>query len=141
MPRPCRQARAAANCWRWRAGARACCNGDPACWTRRLWASVPTTRKPWRRDCRARRPRCAAAEAAVERIAVVHGGTATVVARCRDRLHRLAFYLERIGRSRTGVERLAELLAAAGRNFDATALLGLLQDCAGRRLQAAEATE
>ncbi|HLQ37206.1 MAG TPA: hypothetical protein VK348_05380, partial [Planctomycetota bacterium] len=51
----------------------------------------------------------AAAEAIVERIAVHLGGTAIAVSQHRDLLHRLGFYLQRIGRGRGTVERLGEL--------------------------------
>jgi hypothetical protein len=50
-----------------------------------------------------------AAEVAVDRLAAQHGGSSQAVARQRDRLHQLAFYVERIARSRPTVERLHEL--------------------------------
>lgn len=50
-----------------------------------------------------------AAELAIEQVAARHGGTAAVVARHRDRLHRLAFHLERVGRAAPSVARLEQL--------------------------------
>lgn len=51
----------------------------------------------------------ASAEAEVEALATLHGGTAGVVAALRDRLHRLAFHLERVARSQPNVARLEGL--------------------------------
>ncbi len=49
------------------------------------------------------------AEKALEAMATQHGGASPSVARQRDRLHRLGFYLDRIGRAATNVERLLPL--------------------------------
>lgn len=51
----------------------------------------------------------AGAEQAVERMAQQYGGTSPAVARRRDELHRLGFYLDRIARSLANVERLCQL--------------------------------
>lgn len=51
----------------------------------------------------------ATAEAEVEALAARHGGTAGVVAAVRDRLHRLAFHLDRVARSQPNVTRLEGL--------------------------------
>lgn len=61
-----------------------------------------------------------AAEAAVDALAARFGGASPTVARQRDRLHRLAFYLQRIARAASNVERVAPL-------WDAAALLPLRQ--------------
>lgn len=50
-----------------------------------------------------------AAEAAIDRLASERGGASALVARRRDRLHRLLFYLERIGKARPNAQRLGEL--------------------------------
>lgn len=55
----------------------------------------------------------AAAEATIEELAARTGGTTAQVARRRDRLHRLGFYLERIGRAGANFDRLVELERAA----------------------------
>lgn len=55
----------------------------------------------------------AAAEATIDELAARTGGTTAQVARRRDRLHRLGFYLERIGRAGTNFDRLVELTRAA----------------------------
>lgn len=69
-----------------------------------------------------------AAEAEVEQLAARHGGASPTAARHRDRLHRLAFYLDRVARAEANVERvgplwdaialrpLATLVAAAARD-------------------------
>ncbi|MBL9076886.1 MAG: hypothetical protein JNL08_05250 [Planctomycetes bacterium] len=86
----------------------------------------------------------AAAHAAIDAMAARHGGAAPTVARQRDQLHRLTFYLERIVRAQPNVDRLAmtwdaaalrpltTLVAAAtralegrGRSDTATGLVGL----------------
>lgn len=66
------------------------------------------------------------ASAVVERIGANFGGASEAVARHRDRLHRLAFYLERIAQARERLERLF-LLAP---NEDPRALRTLLAECA-----------
>jgi hypothetical protein len=66
------------------------------------------------------------ASAVVERIGANFGGASEAVARHRDRLHRLAFYLERIAQARERLERLF-LLAP---NEDPRALRTLIADCA-----------
>lgn len=55
----------------------------------------------------------AAAETTVDQLAARHGGTAPVVARLRDRLHRLGFHLERVARGADAVTRLAPLWPTA----------------------------
>jgi hypothetical protein len=50
------------------------------------------------------------AEAAIAAMATQFGGAAPTVARRRDQLHRLAFYLQRIARSKPNVDRLTQLL-------------------------------
>ncbi len=82
----------------------------------------------------------AAAERALEAIAGAYGGTAAVVTRCRDRLHRLAFYVERIGRAGPGLERLREMfLAGAAPPLDAVA--SFVRECGGRRLSGGTAAD
>lgn len=56
-----------------------------------------------------RRLDLASAEAEAEALAGLHGGTAGVVADLRDRLHRLAFHLDRAARSQPNVIRLEGL--------------------------------
>lgn len=56
-----------------------------------------------------RRLDLAAAEAEAEALAALHGGTAGVVAALRDRLHRLAFHIDRAARSQPNVSRLEGL--------------------------------
>lgn len=48
-------------------------------------------------------------ETAIERMAQRYGGTSATVARRRDALHRLGFYVDRIARSHANVERLSQL--------------------------------
>jgi hypothetical protein len=48
------------------------------------------------------------AEQAIDAMAAHHGGASPSVARLRDQLHRLGFYLDRIGRAAPHVDRLAE---------------------------------
>jgi hypothetical protein len=51
----------------------------------------------------------AAADAAIDLLAARHGGSAPVVARLRDRLHRLGFHLDRIARGADAIARLQPL--------------------------------
>ncbi|MFY9343048.1 MAG: hypothetical protein WAT39_11195, partial [Planctomycetota bacterium] len=67
-----------------------------------------------------------AADAALERLAGRHGGASPTVARHRDQLHRLAFYLDRVARAEANVERV---VAA----WDATALRPLTELVAAAR--------
>ncbi|MBL8751701.1 MAG: hypothetical protein JNK15_00255 [Planctomycetes bacterium] len=55
----------------------------------------------------------AAAEQAVDTMAAGHGGASPTVARLRDQLHRLGFYLDRIGRGAPNVDRLTEAIEPA----------------------------
>ncbi len=66
------------------------------------------------------------AAAVVERIGANFGGTAEAVARHRDRLHRLAFYLERVAGARANIERLKDLVP----DEDPVALLAFVHACA-----------
>lgn len=56
----------------------------------------------------------AACEAVVDAIGMQHGGATGTTSRLRDRQHRLAFYLERITRSRENLERAAQLAPDLG---------------------------
>lgn len=51
----------------------------------------------------------ARAEREVDELAATYGGTSPTTAQRRDRLHRLGFYLDRIGRAAPNVERVAPL--------------------------------
>lgn len=62
----------------------------------------------------------AAAEAAIDRMAALHGGASPTAARRRDQLHRLTFYLQRTARAHANIERLGQL-------WDANALAPLRQ--------------
>lgn len=62
----------------------------------------------------------AAAEAAIDRMATLHGGASPTAARRRDQLHRLTFYLQRTARAHANIERLGQL-------WDANALAPLQQ--------------
>ncbi|MGE3174982.1 MAG: hypothetical protein AB7O97_20305 [Planctomycetota bacterium] len=66
------------------------------------------------------------AAAVVDRIGDRFGGTSEAVARHRDRLHRLGFYLERIARARANIDRLHELVP----DEDPTDLLRFVEECA-----------
>lgn len=50
---------------------------------------------------------------AIDAMAAHYGGSSPTVARCRDRLHRLGFYLDRIARAQPNVERVEGLWDAA----------------------------
>lgn len=67
----------------------------------------------------------AACEAVVDEIGRQHGGATGTTSRLRDRQHRLAFYLERITRSRENLDRAAQL--APGLELDR--MLALVGDC------------
>jgi hypothetical protein len=76
------------------------------------------------------------AEAALDRLASRHGGASPTVARQRDQLHRLAFYLDRVARSEANVERVVS-------SWDATALrplTALVADAARARPRRTDAT-
>ncbi|MBL8750751.1 MAG: hypothetical protein JNK78_16445 [Planctomycetes bacterium] len=60
------------------------------------------------------------AERRIEAMAANYGGSSPSAARCRDRLHRLAFYLDRIARAQPNVERI-------GSAWDAVALKPLTE--------------
>jgi hypothetical protein len=64
------------------------------------------------------------AEAALDRLASRHGGASPTVARHRDQLHRLGFYLDRVARAEATVERVVS-------SWDATALRPLTMLVAG----------
>ena len=66
------------------------------------------------------------ANAVIERISAQFGGASEAVARHRDRLHRLAFYLERIAQSREQAERLFPLAPSE----DPRPLRALIAACA-----------
>ncbi len=63
---------------------------------------------------------------AIDNIGSRYGGTSDAVARHRDRLHRLGFYIERIGRARPNIQRLYELVP----DQDPAALLTFVDECA-----------
>ena len=67
-----------------------------------------------------------AAEAAVDRISALHGGTSIAISQHRDRLHRLGFYVERIGRAASNLERLHALAP----DQDQTPLVNFVRQCA-----------
>ena len=60
-------------------------------------------------DAAERRLALGAADAAIEQLAQRFGGASPTVARRRDELHRLTFYLDRIARAEANVERLLPL--------------------------------
>jgi len=64
---------------------------------------------------------------AIDNIGNRYGGTSEAVARYRDRLHRLGFYVERIARGRGNIDRLYELLPGE----DPAPLLHFVDECAG----------
>lgn len=66
------------------------------------------------------------AAAVIDRIGANFGGTSEAVARHRDRLHRLAFYLERVAQARSNIDRLHELVP----DEDPRALLEFVDACA-----------
>ncbi len=66
------------------------------------------------------------ASAAVDRIGAAFGGASEAVARRRDRLHRFAFFLERIAQARDAIERLFPLAP----NEDQRPLRTLVAECA-----------
>lgn len=67
----------------------------------------------------------AACEAVVDEIGRQHGGATGTTSRLRDRQHRLAFYLERITRSRDNLERASQLAPDLPLDHMAT----LVNDC------------
>ncbi len=76
------------------------------------------------------------AERHIEAMAANYGGSSPTAARCRDRLHRLGFYLDRIARAQPNVERI-------GSTWDAVALKPLTEfvanaSAAGQRRSRAE---
>jgi hypothetical protein len=98
---------------------------DPAAFLRRIGQQVQDAeadllRETERIAAAERRLDLPAAEEAIAALAARYGGASPTVARQRDRLHRLAFYLERVARAATNVERVAPL-------WDAAALLPLQQ--------------
>ena len=68
----------------------------------------------------------------IEAMATVYGGASSVVADLKNRLHRLGFHFEEIGRPRQKLELLEEQLALANLDHDLTPLRDFLQLCAER---------
>lgn len=72
----------------------------------------------------------------VDEIAQRHGGATGTTSRLRDRQHRLAFYLERVARSRENLERAAQLAP----NLDLDRITALVAECRRALEQGADDT-